>query len=179
MRKKFLIMSMALVVAIGAFSAYYVSRDAARTTGQDVPPVGMKFPDFQLRNLAGEVTPLSAWNGQIVLFNFWAAWCPPCRREIPDLSEVREFYREDGFEVVGIAIDDHEKITEFLAQVPYVRYPQLIGGYGDAVSLGRALGNRSGGLPYSVLVDRGGVIRFVKAGELSKTELIRRLEPLL
>ena len=179
MRNKFLIIAALLAAAIGAYSAYYLQQHSApQATERESPAVGAKRPDFRLRALGGELTPLSTWDGQIVLYNFWAAWCPPCRREIPDLSEVREFYREDGFEVVGIAMDDEDKIKDFLAQMPHVRYPQLIG-YNDAMTLSRTLGNHRGGLPYSVLVDRGGVIRFVKAGELTKTELIERLEALL
>ena len=180
MRTKFVIMTALLAAAIGAFSAYYVKQHSMpQAPAPDAPPVGTKRPDFKLRALGdGTPTSSSAWDGQIVLYNFWAAWCPPCRREIPDLSEVREFYRDDGFEVVGIALDDEDKIKDFLAQMPHVRYPQLIG-YNDAMALSRALGNRSGGLPYSVLVDRGGIIRFVKAGELKKAELIERLEALL
>ncbi len=182
MRNKFLVMTAVLAAAIGGFSAYYFQQHLGGTFGfadsPAPPPVGMKRPDFQLRDLDNRMTPLSSWDGQVVLFNFWASWCPPCRREIPDFNDVREFYREDGFEVVGIAIDDEEKVREFLANLPNVEYPQLIG-YNDAVELGRALGNQTGGLPYSVLVDRDGVIRFVKAGELSKTELIGRLEALL
>jgi len=182
MRNKFLLMTAVLAAAIGAFSAWYFQQHLGGTlgagAGSAAPPVGMARPDFQLRDLDNRMTPLSTWDGQVVLFNFWAAWCPPCRREIPAFSEVREFYREDGFEVVGIAIDDEENIRKFLADLPDVRYPQLIG-FNDAVQLGRALGNRTGGLPYSVLVDRGGVIRFAKAGELSKAELIERVEALL
>ncbi len=180
MRTKFLIMTAVLAAAIGAFSAYYVQQHSVpQAAGGEAPPVGTKRPDFRLRALGdGTLTSSSTWDGQIVLYNFWAAWCPPCRREIPDLSEVREFYRDQGFEVVGIALDEEDNIKDFLAQMPHVRYPHLIG-YNDAMALSRALGNRSGGLPYSVLVDRDGVIRFVKAGELSKTELIERLDTLL
>jgi len=181
MRNKFLLMTAVLAAAIGAFSAWYFQQHLGGAPGAGdaaLPPVGMARPDFQLRDLDNRMTPLSAWDGRVVLFNFWAAWCPPCRREIPAFSEVREFYREDGFEVVGIAIDDEENIREFLAGLPGVRYPQLIG-FNDAVALGRALGNRSGGLPYSVLVDRDGIIRFARAGELTKAELIEQVEPLL
>ena len=180
MRTKFVIMTAVLAAAIGAFSAYYMQQHTVpQADALHAPPVGDKRPDFKLRALGGgELTSLSAWDGQLVLYNFWAAWCPPCRREIPDLSEVREFYREEGFEVVGIALDEEDNIKDFLAQMPHVRYPQLIG-YNDAMTFSRALGNRSGGLPYSVLVDRAGIIRFVKAGELKKTELLEWLESLL
>ena len=91
---------------------------------------------------------------------------------------MREVFYDDDFEVVGIAIDEKDKVVEFLNLIPNVQYPQLIG-YNDALKVASAFGNRSGGLPYSVLVDKQGIIRYIKAGELDKQTLIEQIELIL
>ena len=171
------ILTLLLVGAIAAFAGFSLKQNLppAQTTN---PVVGQCRPDYALRDLLGHPVSGDNWDGKVVLLNFWAAWCPPCRREIPAFSEVREFYRDDGFEVVGIAIDDLDSVKTFLSGMKTVRYAQLIGDY-DATALMRDLGNQGGGLPYSVLLDRNGTVRFAKSGELKKTMLINQLEPLL
>lgn len=179
MRKRFIILTLALVTAMGAFTGYYVKY---HLHGASAPSqstlVDTKRPDFTLFDYDGNQIPISTWDGDVVLINFWASWCPPCRREIPGFNEVRNLYHEDGFEVVGIAIEDKEKAAKFLQSMPDVRYPQLVG-YNDAIAVAKLFGNHSGGLPYSVIIDGDGVIRFVKAGELSKEELIDQIDSLL
>ena len=135
-------------------------------------------PDFVVNDLDGNPQRPEQWDGQIVLYNFWAAWCPPCRREIPVFNEVRDFYHPEGFEVVGIAIDERDAVVKFLGDLGGVDYPQLIGVAEGTQAMGD-FGNASGGLPYSVLVDAKGRVRYVKQGELEKDDLIREVEKLL
>ncbi len=179
-RSRLILITALLSAAIGAFTAFYINYYLLpeATTATDHPLIGTARPDFSLYDLDENYTSVSTWDGKIVLLNFWAAWCPPCRREIPVFNEVREFFHDDGFEVVGIAIDEKEKVLEFLESMPQVRYPQLIG-YDDALTIASVLGNQSGGLPYSVILDRQGTIRYIKAGELDKQTLISQIEPLL
>ena len=178
-RNRLILITALLSAAMGAFTAFYIhSMQSAERAAHSHALVGSVRPHFSLHDLNENSTPVSNWDGQIVLLNFWAAWCPPCRKEIPIFGEVREHFHDDGFEVVGIAIDDKEKVVAFLESLPEVRYPQLIG-YNDALKVAAALGNHSGGLPYSVLVDRSGIIRFIKAGELDKKTLVAQLEALL
>lgn len=178
-RTKFLLLVGALSAAIGAFTAFYINQTIEhRRTESAAPLIGQLRPDFRLYDLNDKHIPISTWDGKIVLINFWATWCPPCRREIPIFSEVRESFKEDGFEVVGIAVDEKDKVIAFLDAMPSVRYPQLIG-YNDAISIAQSFGNLSGGLPYSVLLDHNGIIRFIKAGELDKDSLVIQIESLL
>ena len=180
-RSRLILITALLSAAIGAFTAFYIQYyllPKTTMTAADHPLIGTARPDFSLYDLDENYTAVSTWDGKIVLLNFWASWCPPCRREIPVFNEVREFFHADGFEIVGIAIDEKEKVLDFLESIPQVQYPQLIG-YNDALQIASVLGNRSGGLPYSVLLDQQGTIRYIKAGELDRQTLIAQIEPLL
>ena len=176
--KNQLLLAVLLIGTIAAYAGFHLKRTvlSPETTLSEV--TDQCRPDYSLSDLTGKTVAGSTWDGKVVLLNFWAAWCPPCRREIPAFSEVREFYHEDGFEAVGIAIDDLDSVRKFLADMKTIRYPQLIG-MDDAMQLMHELGNRNGGLPFSVLVDRGGAVRFTKSGELKKTVLIEKVEALL
>ena len=76
------------------------------------PPelIGAAAPDFVLPDLAGEQRTLADWSGKVVVLNFWATWCAPCREEMPMLVEIGDEYRGKGVEVVGVAVDDRDKI---------------------------------------------------------------------
>jgi len=178
-RNRLILITALLSAAMGIFTAFYVSSMLPKETSANSHAlVGTMRPDFSLYDLNENSTSVANWDGQIVLLNFWASWCPPCRREIPVFSEVRELFHSDGFEVVGIAVDEKEKVLAFLEAVPSVQYPQLIG-YNDALKIASALGNHTGGLPYSVLLDRQGIIRFIKAGELDGETLMAQIEAIL
>ena len=122
------------------------------------------FPD-----LAGQEQPLAQWRGQVVVLNFWASWCAPCREEMPDFAALRSQFRPSGVEFVGIAIDNRANVSQFLRQMP-VDYPILIG-EGAAHSLARQLGNPSGALPYTIVLDRDGSIALSHLGRLPRPTL--------
>jgi thiol-disulfide isomerase/thioredoxin len=122
------------------------------------------FPDGQ-----GREQPLSQWRRQVVVLNFWASWCAPCREEMPDFVALRAQFRPNGVEFVGIAIDSPASVAQFLRQTP-VNYPVLIGG-GVAHSLARQLGNPSGALPYTIVLDRDGRIVLNHLGRLPRATL--------
>jgi len=124
------------------------------------------FPD-----LDGRVRRLSEWQGKILVCNFWATWCAPCREEIPLLVAARQKYVPSGVEIVGIAIDNAAKVLEFSASFK-ISYPILL------ADLMRKLGNDTGGLPYTVVADRAGTLVRRKLGALKEGELAAILEPL-
>ncbi len=139
--------------------------------------LGQARPAFSLSDLDGVVQDVAQWDGKVVLINFWATWCPPCRKEMPAFVELHEQYAADGFEIVGIAIDDAEAVRDFIDTLG-VNYPILVGDL-DASEVSRLYGNHLGALPYSVLVDRDGTIRFIKPGELTHDVLDSELQRLL
>ncbi len=124
----------------------------------------LAFPDLQDQPQA-----LSQWRGQIVVLNFWASWCAPCREEMPDFAALRAETHGRGVEFVGIAIDGKSNVAKFLERQP-VGYPILIG-EGAAHGLVRRLGNASGALPYTVVLDRDGRIVFRHLGRLPRATL--------
>ncbi len=130
--------------------------------------VGSRRPDFRLPDLDGVVREVQEWDGQVLVVNFWATWCPPCRREMPDFIALQEQYGERGLQFVGIAIDEQAGVADFVQDLG-VNYPTLIG-QADAMMLGRRFGNTLGALPYTVIVDRQGILVFAKRGELSRDQ---------
>ena len=129
-----------------------------------------------LVDLAGKPRRLSEWEGRILVCNFWATWCAPCREEIPMLISAREKYSGFALEIVGIAIDKASKVVEFAASLN-ISYPILLA-EADGLDLMRRLGNNAGGLPYAVVIDRQGSVVHRKLGALQQADLDSILEPL-
>lgn len=131
-----------------------------------------QFPDS-----AGNQQKIEQWRGKILVVNFWATWCPPCREEMPELSQLHEHYRDKGVLVLGIASDDAAKIQEFSKETK-VSYPLLAADL-DAMRLGQALGNDRDVLPYTVIINQHGDVVKAHFGRVRHTMLEETLVPLL
>lgn len=129
------------------------------------------FPD-----LTGQVRRLSEWRGKVLVCNFWATWCAPCREEIPMLMATRAKYAPTGLEIVGIALDNPANVRQFAASFK-ISYPVLLA-EAEGLDLMRALGNTGGGLPYTVVADRQGGVVHRKLGALKEADLEAILAPL-
>ncbi len=184
--KATLLVAVIMALVAGLWIGSMTLRDQGKTTkgpvGIDDPAVnapvlGKKRPEFRLPDLEGNPHDISEWDGKIVLLNFWATWCPPCQKEIPDFMKVREALGPKGFEVVGVAIDQRDMVQDF-ADGLAIDYP-ILHGEADAAEVSRRYGNSLGGLPYSVLIDRQGRIRYARARPLNADELTRMVEALL
>ncbi|MCF6225269.1 MAG: TlpA family protein disulfide reductase [Xanthomonadales bacterium] len=176
-----LMLLVAVIMAAGGFAlANYFNRDVpiAPTTTKIVADLtGKPTPDYRLGSLTGSVFKPEDFNGQVVLYNFWATWCSPCVKEMPMLQRVHDDYSAQGFTVVGIALDEVLAVREFTTKLS-IHYPILIGA-DDVMRVNRDFGNTSGALPYSVLVDRKGIVRWWDWGIVEEDELITRIEELL
>jgi len=128
------------------------------------------------KDLEGQPRRLAEWRGRVLVCNFWATWCAPCREEIPLLIATRQKYGSSGVEIVGIAIDNADKVREFSTSFN-ISYPVLLAEAGG-LDLMRQLGNTGGGLPYTVIADRRGSPVHRKLGALKQAELDGFLEPL-
>jgi thiol-disulfide isomerase/thioredoxin len=131
----------------------------------------------QLTDLQGQPRSIDAWRGQVLVVNFWATWCVPCREEIPVFIKLQERHGARGLQFIGIAIDQREKVDAFIRDFG-MNYPVLLGGV-DAVELTRRAGNRLGALPYTVLIDRSGRLVSAQIGIVKESKLDALLEPLL
>lgn len=130
--------------------------------------------DFWLRPMQrpdGSELPLASWRGRPLLLNFWATWCPPCLREMPMLDAAAKRWSEAGLIVLGLAIDSPGPVRSYLEKTP-VGFPiGMAGAFGSG--LARQIGNRQGGLPYSVLSEPGGRIVQRHTGELQAADVER------
>lgn len=134
-----------------------------------------KLPDFTLKTLKGDEINLRQFEGQkIVVVNFWATWCGPCRREIPDFNDVYSRFSSRGVEFLGVSVDDSPKevLPEFLQGTP-ITYPVLLGSPELAMRYGIQ------GLPTTFIVDRTGKITKRAIGMMSGEALEAELNKLL
>src|SRR5262249_4532923 len=131
--------------------------------------------DLELPDAQGQARRLSEWDGRIVLINFWATWCGPCRAEMPLLDRVGAVWRERGLQVVGIAIDDADAVRDFLKDSP-VHYPVLVHS-GNNVDPALIFGDTHGILPYSVLIGRDGKVLEQRSGAFTQASLTGWLQP--
>lgn len=120
------------------------------------------FPDLQ-----GRQVELTQYLGKPLVLNFWATWCAPCVKEMPDLDHLHSKY--PGVHIVGLAVDTQVNIDKFIQKVQ-VSYPLLIAGHGG-IQLMRALGNKQGGLPFTVVFNEKGEIATQILGQIKPDEL--------
>jgi len=164
------------MIAVLALGGGYFARQSLdqgdRDGGGREALFAARFPD-----LGGNPQPLSQWQGKLLIVNFWATWCSPCREEIPVFMRLQESLRERGVLFVGIAIDERDKVQAFSRELG-MNHPVLLGEL-EAMELARKLGNHAGGLPFSVIVDRQGQIVKTEMGKLSENKLTSLIQPLL
>jgi len=139
--------------------------------------VGSQRPDFRLGSTKGEIVTPADFSGKTLLINFWATWCVPCRHEMPMLMNLQKKFGPEGLQVVGIALDDVQSTRDFVRKYR-ITYPILVGG-ADVMETSIAYGNVENVLPYSVLVDKEGIVRWQYVGEIQLGEFLRLLEEFL
>jgi thiol-disulfide isomerase/thioredoxin len=117
----------------------------------------------------GKTLKLADFRGKPLVLNFWATWCPPCVEEMPLLDTFFRQNSSNGWQVIGLAIDQPSLVKRFMGQFP-VAYPIALGGMNGS-ELGRLLGNAQGGLPFTVVFDAAGNVTLQKLGKLSEDEI--------
>ena len=145
------------------------------TNVQDL--TGKPPPDFSLMDVSGQSRSVSEWQGKVLVINFWATWCPPCLEEIPHFINLQDKYGDQGLQFLGIALEGVDEVTSFANKLG-INYPLLVGEQ-EVIKLAGKFGNRIGGLPYTVIIDRSGTINFIKVGPLSVTEAEQVITSLL
>jgi thiol-disulfide isomerase/thioredoxin len=162
------------VAAALALAAGLVAHLSWRTGSPDAAAVSaLTLAQFQ--DLGGRPGSINNWRGQVVIVNFWASWCPPCREEIPGLISIQRQFAAKGVQVVGIAVDSVENARTSAAELK-IDYPVLIAGI-EVIDLTRKLGNRAGALPYTVILNREGKVIATHLGLISEADLARLITP--
>ena len=135
------------------------------------PPaqVPARRPDFTLNDPAGKPHALAEWDGRLILVNFWATWCAPCRREIPLLNRLAGEPAAKDLTVLGVAVDFPDDVRAFLAKMP-VGYPVLIGEQ-DGMDAAAAFGVQDMAFPFTAFIDRHGRVFSVHLGELHEADV--------
>ncbi len=127
------------------------------------------LPAFNYIDTTGEIRHSTEWADNIIVLNFWATWCPPCRKEMPLFVELQEKYEKENVKFVGIAIDDDEAVKEF-GETYGLNYPSLVGDI-TATTLSLDLGNRYQALPFTVIAEPDGKIVLRHMGEITREQL--------
>ena len=168
-----LFVAVAVAAAAGGAAYYLWSK-----SGPDGPSaVAERVYAARLVDLMGAPQPLEQWRGRVLVVNFWATWCAPCREEIPVFVRLQARHGAHGLQFIGIAIDQADKVAEFAREFQ-INYPLLMGGL-ETMELLREAGNRAGVLPYTLVIDRGGRVVSREPGGLKEARLEGLIQPLL
>ncbi len=158
-----------LVLSTGLFAAFVAGSAGASVKLQE------SAPDFTLKSLEGPNLRLEEYRGQVVLINFWASWCGPCRQEMPILDRLHQRYEDTGFAVLGVNVEGEVAPAKKIVDKTNVTFPVLID-EGQSVSELYELE----AMPSTVVVDRDGVVRYVHRGykpgdEAKYVEVVKKL----
>ena len=163
-----------MLVGVLMFNLLQSDSPTTKSVNTEVP---FELHSIPLFDLSGRQTSIGDWEGEILIVNFWAPWCAPCRREVPSLIKIHREYAQQGVHVLGIAFDSEPQVSRFAADYQ-INYPLFLGGNRTAM-YNAAFGNPSGSLPFTALLDRNQRIVFQHNGELSSAQLREQLEALL
>lgn len=165
-----------LAVAVFAGAAgFYFSRGSPNSPVAE--GAAQKLALVSLPDTSGKPQMMSQWRGKVLVVNFWATWCAPCREEIPALMRVKQKYAANGVQFVGIAIDNVSKVRDYADEMQ-IDYALLIGSM-EILGITKDLGNSAGVLPFTVVLDRAGQVAYTHAGPLTESSLGAVLTPLL
>jgi len=177
-----LILTVAIFSAVLGVAASHFLQKAkvahAQSQSLDQNVQGTTAPDFELPDLAGNMVSKQAFKGQTVLLNFWATWCGPCRKEIPDLNALHKQVISNGGSVVGIALDQADAVENFIKDIP-IDYPLLIADGLEGTRLTQEFGNPAGLMPFSVLLSPTGEIEQVHLGVIEQQQGLELFQPFL
>jgi len=164
-----------LIVAAGLLLIIAIIVRHPSITHQQIAVQQQPAPDFSLKDLSGQPLTLSSHRGKVVLLDFWATWCVPCKDEIPHFIDFQNRYGSQGFQVIGLSMDDDEQLVRTFRDKLKMNYPVAMGSVQLAEQYGGVLG-----LPITFIIDRQGRIisKHIGATDASAFETeIRNLLP--
>ncbi len=138
--------------------------------------------DFSIATIDGNTFDLESHRGEVVIVNFWATWCPPCRKEIPHFVEMYSELDSDKFEMIGISVDrgGQSVVDEWMATNP-INYPVALGADGELFQKYQMLieASQRGGIPYTVIFDKNGEVAHTVVGYQDKAQWLEMVKPLM
>jgi cytochrome c biogenesis protein CcmG, thiol:disulfide interchange protein DsbE len=147
---------------------------AEKSTPTTSARIGAIAADFQLPALSGETVALSDYEGQVILVNTWATWCPPCKAEMPAIHEYYQAHQNDGFVVLAINSQEDAATVQRFIKAQGFTFPVLLDTQASVLDQYKVRG-----LPTSFIIDRDGVIRYVHTGAITPQQLENVIGPLL
>lgn len=154
---------------------------AGASVAAEIEPMPSAAPVFAatLADFDGKPVPLAELRGKLVVLNFWATWCGPCRTEIPHLIQAQEKYGPRGIVFIGAAVEDNADSVRDFGRAYGINYIVAMAGKDKGIALLRALGNKIAGLPFTIVLDRQGNIVAAKRGIMTPALMQQILDPLL
>lgn len=145
-----------------------MSADQPKTTTTALPERtnnAWEMKPFHLKGLDGETHSLNEWKGKVIMLNFWASWCAPCQYEIKDFIKYQEEFAGKGLQIIGLGIDEERKLRN-VSRTFGINYPVLIADPGGDAGILAQWGNDKQMVPYTVVIDRDGRIKYIHRGQL-------------
>jgi len=161
--------SIILIICIGLATSYFISHHPTVQESNDGGESTQAFFAATFLDANAKPQALKQWQGKIIVLNFWATWCQPCREEMPELSELNTQYKDKNVIVLGLAIDDVKMIQDFIKETK-ISYPLLAAEEGG-MDLASSFGNNKSVLPYTVIIKPDGGIAKTYFGRISKQQL--------
>lgn len=174
MKKSALIVTVAVVAFVSGISVRGLLSLPLSSSSQAAQT---PLPEFSLPDLSGKQHSIKEWQGKVLVINFWATWCPPCLKEMPEFEAMQNEFSNRGLQFIGIALDDADPVKEFIASNK-ITYPILLG-EDQGTKLAHDLGNIVNTVPFTVIVDKKGLVVKSHMGELIREQLLEIVTPFL
>jgi thiol-disulfide isomerase/thioredoxin len=171
-KKRGLLVGLLIIALLAGIGLGVMQKNGSLKKGLDTLTnklFGQYMPAFSLPDLRDQLHNSSEWQGNVVVLNFWATWCPPCTAEMPMFDALQGEYAEAGVKFVGIAIDNHADVETFIREKG-IGYTILIGNPAS-MELSKTLGNNNSGLPFTAVFDRAGKLVATVVGEVPRKRL--------
>jgi peroxiredoxin len=156
-----------VALLVGGASFFYLQNNTTKVAAEIGTEVGMQAPGFTLENMNGEQVSLSDYQGQKVFLNFWASWCPPCRKEMPDMQKLHEEYGSEEVVILAVNVGENKSTAANFMMQNGLSFPVLLDNSKDT-----ARNYLIRGIPSSYFLDQNGIIKEKAFGAVSYEKML-------